>query len=104
MRPKLMRAVRQPDLHRLAGNPLQLTLMAWVHTDDEELPDKRAQLYARAVDLLLWRWETQKPVSPGVRTLREYATKVTDGDGKGKIERVLWRAAMCILGSGRSRL
>jgi formylglycine-generating enzyme required for sulfatase activity len=93
LQPKLMRAIRQPDLHRLAGNPLQLTLMAWVHTDDEELPDKRAQLYARAVDLLLWRWETQKPSAPGVRTLREYATEVTDGDGKGKIERVLWRAA-----------
>jgi formylglycine-generating enzyme required for sulfatase activity len=93
LQPKLARAVRQPDLHRLAGNPLQLTLMAWVHTDDEELPDKRAQLYARAVELLLWRWETQKPNVPGVRTLRELAAEATGGDGKGRIERTLWRAA-----------
>lgn len=93
LRPKLMLAVRQPDLRRLAGNPLQLTLMAWVHTDGEELPDKRAQLYAKAVDLLLWRWEMQKPDVPGVQTLCGYANEVTDGDGRGKIERALWRAA-----------
>jgi len=91
LQPKLSRAVQQADLRRLAVNPLQLTLMAWVHTDDEELPDKRAKLYARAVDLLLWRWESQKPDRPGERTLRDLAAEVADG--RGEIERVLWRAA-----------
>jgi formylglycine-generating enzyme required for sulfatase activity len=91
LQPKLGRAVQQPDLRRLAVNPLQLTLMAWVHTDDEELPDKRAKLYARAVDLLLWRWESQKPERPGEHTLRDLAAEVADG--RGEIERVLWRVA-----------
>jgi formylglycine-generating enzyme required for sulfatase activity len=93
LEPRLKKAVRQPDLRRLAGNPLQLTLMAWVHTDDEELPDKRAKLYSKAVDLLLWRWEAQKPAAAGEASLADLARQVDDGDGKGKIERALWKAA-----------
>ena len=48
------------DLRRLAPNPLLLTVMALVHTSDGELPESRALLYSRAVDILLWRWEQEK--------------------------------------------
>ncbi len=57
---KLIRAVRRPDLWRLARNPLLLTVMALVHTHKGEMPDARALLYEDVVDLLLWRWEAIK--------------------------------------------
>ena len=57
MRGKLAGAVRRPDLWRMAGNPLLLTVMALVHTHKGELPDARALLYEEVVDILLWRWE-----------------------------------------------
>ena len=58
---KLLKAVAERrDLARLAPNPLLLTVMALVHTEYGELPDKRAQLYQQAVDVLLWRWEQEK--------------------------------------------
>lgn len=40
----LRRAVRRPDLARLASNPLLLTVMALVHAHKGGLPDARAQL------------------------------------------------------------
>ncbi len=62
---KLQRAVRRPDLWRLAPNPLLLTVMALVHAYDSELPDARALLYEKAVDILLWRWEQEKTREQG---------------------------------------
>jgi len=56
---------RRPDLKRLAPNPLLLTVMALVHTSDGELPEARALLYERAVDILLWRWDQQKGKAQG---------------------------------------
>lgn len=56
---------RREDLRRLAPNPLLLTVMALVHTSDGELPEARARLYERAVDILLWRWDQQKGTAQG---------------------------------------
>ena len=56
---------RREDLRRLAPNPLLLTVMALVHTSDGELPEARALLYERAVDILLWRWDQQKSKAHG---------------------------------------
>ena len=56
---------RREDLRRLAPNPLLLTVMALVHTSDGELPEARARLYERAVDILLWRWDQQKGAAQG---------------------------------------
>jgi formylglycine-generating enzyme required for sulfatase activity len=56
---------RRPDLKRLAPNPLLLTVMALVHTSDGELPEARALLYERAVDILLWRWDQHKGKAQG---------------------------------------
>ncbi|MFO1434288.1 MAG: SUMF1/EgtB/PvdO family nonheme iron enzyme [Candidatus Competibacteraceae bacterium] len=57
---KLNEALHRSDLARLAPNPLLLTVMALVHTHDKVLPDHRAVLYERIVELLLWRWEGRK--------------------------------------------
>jgi formylglycine-generating enzyme required for sulfatase activity len=56
----LQAAIRRPDLARMAGNPLLLTVMALVHARDSELPEARALLYDRCVDVLLWLWERRK--------------------------------------------
>lgn len=90
---KLSRAVRRPELWRLARNPLLLTVMALVHTHDGELPDARVLLYKKVVELLLWRWEAVK--------LRDRQGEETTwrkllqeaGVNYGDIEQLLWDLA-----------
>jgi predicted NACHT family NTPase len=53
-------------LHKLATNPLLLTVMTAIHRH-ERLPDKRVQLYERCADLLLDKWAKLK----GVDNLRK---------------------------------
>jgi formylglycine-generating enzyme required for sulfatase activity len=88
----LRRAVRRPDLWRLAPNPLLLTVMALVHTHKGRLPDARALLYEDAVDILLWRWEQMKlgrdSETSGLRQLMLRAG-VSDVD----LKRALWQLA-----------
>ena len=70
-------AVQRTGLAALAPNPLLLTQMALVHTHEGRLPDARAQLYEKTVDLLLWRWEDVKRQDdgsrPGLRALLDEA-------------------------------
>ncbi|MFZ4702887.1 MAG: DUF4062 domain-containing protein, partial [Candidatus Methylumidiphilus sp.] len=59
-----------PRIRELAINPLLLTVIAMVHRDRVKLPDRRAELYAEAVDVLLGKWEEAKgvketPILPG---------------------------------------
>ena len=57
----LQKAVKQkPDLRRMADNPLLLTVMSLVHTDQSKLPENRASLYNKAVEFLLYRWDQIK--------------------------------------------
>lgn len=51
--------LNRPHLYRLAQSPLLLTLIAQVHSHDSHstLPNNRAALYEKMVDLLLDRWE-----------------------------------------------
>ncbi|MDM8550088.1 SUMF1/EgtB/PvdO family nonheme iron enzyme [Desulfobacterales bacterium HSG2] len=57
---KLCEAVESwPHLRELGQYPLLLTLMAQVHGRDGYLPKDRADLYERAVNLLLAHWENR---------------------------------------------
>ncbi len=78
-RDKLMPPLKTPEFRRMASNPLQLTLMAWVHTEDE-LPERRAQLYDKAINLLLWHRENKKREKEGrvVQTLAHLLEGVPD--------------------------
>ena len=53
----LQAASARPDLAPLAGNPLQLAMMASLHFSWGRLPDDRAELYPEMVRLLLVRWQ-----------------------------------------------
>jgi formylglycine-generating enzyme required for sulfatase activity/energy-coupling factor transporter ATP-binding protein EcfA2 len=96
---KLRRAVRRPDLWRLAPNPLLLTVMALVHAHRGRLPEARALLYEECTDLLLWRWEQVKLQAerdrlPGLRQLLAEAG-LQDID----LKQVLWALAFEVHGA-----
>ena len=60
---QLLEAIENnPRIRDLAINPLMLTVIAMVHRDRVKLPDRRAELYAEAVDVLLGKWEEAKGV------------------------------------------
>lgn len=54
--------VANERIRELAINPLMLTVIAMVHRDRVQLPDRRAELYAEAVDVLLGKWDEAKVV------------------------------------------
>ncbi|NCF69846.1 MAG: SUMF1/EgtB/PvdO family nonheme iron enzyme, partial [Chloroflexi bacterium] len=91
---RLKEAVRRPDLWRLAPTPLLLTVMSLVHAHDQgHLPDGRALLYERTVDMLLWRWEEVKKTSGGGQkpTLRQLLSEA--GRADLDLKRLLWKLA-----------
>jgi formylglycine-generating enzyme required for sulfatase activity len=49
-----------PCVRELAVNPLMLTVIALVHRERAKLPDRRAELYAEAVKVLLETWDKAK--------------------------------------------
>ena len=58
---QLMDAIRGNErIRELAINPLILTVIALVHRDRVKLPDRRAELYAEAVEVLLGKWDEAK--------------------------------------------
>jgi formylglycine-generating enzyme required for sulfatase activity/energy-coupling factor transporter ATP-binding protein EcfA2 len=60
---QLMQAIKDnPRVRELAINPLMLTVIALVHRDRVKLPDRRAELYAEAVDVLLGKWDEARGV------------------------------------------
>lgn len=69
---QLLQAIERNDrIRELAINPLMLTVIAMVHRDRVSLPDRRAELYAAAVDILLGKWDAAKgvlelPILPGL--------------------------------------
>ncbi|UCE04673.1 MAG: SUMF1/EgtB/PvdO family nonheme iron enzyme, partial [bacterium] len=60
---QLMTAIRSNErIRELAINPLMLTVIALVHRDRVKLPDRRAELYAEAVDVLLGKRDEARGV------------------------------------------
>lgn len=52
----------RPELRRISGSPLLLTMMVVVHVDMSRLADARAMLYAECTELLLpWHKEPDQP-------------------------------------------
>lgn len=57
----LQRAIRRTkSVRRLAGNPLLLTLMAFIHQGLRTLPQDRGELYEKSIDMLLRYWQEAK--------------------------------------------
>jgi HEAT repeat protein len=49
-----------PPIKMLAKNPLMIAIIALIYEEGRELPQRRADLYRRCVDVLLSRWDIQK--------------------------------------------
>jgi hypothetical protein len=48
------------NIKTLARNPLMVAIIAIIYEEDRELPNRRVDLYKRAVDVLLSRWDLRK--------------------------------------------
>jgi formylglycine-generating enzyme required for sulfatase activity/energy-coupling factor transporter ATP-binding protein EcfA2 len=60
---QLLEAIDNNDrVRELAINPLMLTVIALIHRDRVKLPDRRAELYQEAVDVLLGKWDEARGV------------------------------------------
>ena len=60
---QLLGAIEKNDrVRELAINPLMLTVIALIHRDRVKLPDRRAELYQEAVDVLLGKWDEARGV------------------------------------------
>lgn len=69
----LSRALRtREDLRRFGRQPLMMTVMALVHLNDGRLPEERASLYGRCIDILLGQWEIAGKEVSEYGTLMEY--------------------------------
>jgi energy-coupling factor transporter ATP-binding protein EcfA2 len=66
-----------PRVRELAINPLMLTVIALVHRDRVQLPERRAELYAEAVDVLLGKWDEARGVEES-RILDNHSFDITD--------------------------
>lgn len=57
---RLRQALYRPDIWPMASNPLLLSTMAFVHTNEGFLSNTRAVLYKDCVELFLYHWEQLK--------------------------------------------
>jgi predicted NACHT family NTPase len=49
-------------MHSLAANPLLLSLIVMVYEMQQDLPEKRAELYKQCTDTLLFKWDTSRDI------------------------------------------
>ena len=94
---KQLLASLQPDdrrrLHEIAPFPIILTMMAVVHTHYGDLPDTRAEVYERCVDLLLVRWEYERPVAGQSQKTQKRTIIDELGISRVVLDRALWEIA-----------
>ncbi len=85
---------RSPYLAELAARPLLLTLMTDLHTSQGTLPEDRADLYERCVDLLLDYWQQRKVArDPQGNLVVEVGLLDALGLEKDQLKRTLYRLA-----------
>ncbi len=90
-------ALAREDLSMLAGNPLLLTLMATLHSNLTRLPDDRADLYDKVVELLLQRWS--EPTGADTSLLEQLQTPtLTLANFRTVIEKLAFEAHAMHLG------
>jgi len=58
---------QRADMQSLAANPLLLSLIAIAYERDLELPERRARLYERCVEVLLTEWDAHRGVKRASR-------------------------------------
>jgi len=59
----MSKAIRENEhIKAIAQNPLMLAIIAIIHEEDRELPQRRVELYERCVDVLLNKWDVQKKI------------------------------------------
>lgn len=75
---QLLDAIEQNErVRELAINPLMLTVIALIHRDRVKLPDRRAELYQEAVDVLLGKWDEARGVQESL-TLNDRPFDISD--------------------------
>ena len=56
-------AIRENErIKALAKNPLMIAIVAVIYEEDRELPQRRADLYKRCVEVLLSKWDVRKRI------------------------------------------
>ncbi len=57
----MFNAIKENEqIKALARNPLMIAIIAIIYEEDQKLPQKRAALYERCVEVLLSKWDVQK--------------------------------------------
>lgn len=94
---KLQAAVlRRSSLHDLAKRPLLLSLIAYLHAYRHELPERRADLYEKLLELLVNKWEKARfdaKDCDDARKLAQHSLAEFLQIGQDVIRRVLERLA-----------
>ncbi|MCB1859869.1 MAG: NACHT domain-containing protein, partial [Gammaproteobacteria bacterium] len=88
---------KYPHLQALSERPLWLTQIALLHANDGRLPEDRADLYEKMVNLMLTAWQNRLPqVSDDDSAPGEQTTKGVLKSGAKALRRVLERLALQI--------
>ena len=86
----------RPALCELAERPLLLTLTAYLHSKGQDLPERRAALYGRLLELLVERWERARfrtSDAAAARRLEQHSLAEFLDVGQDEVRRVLERRA-----------
>jgi formylglycine-generating enzyme required for sulfatase activity len=102
-RDKLLVTIQPNDrrhLLEIAAFPIILTVMAVVHTHYGDLPDTRAQVYERCVDLLLINWQCERSIDG--KKKKQNILEAMNLSGKNELYQAVWEVAYEAHGSSRN--
>jgi HEAT repeat protein len=91
------------QLKVLARNPLMIAIIAIIYEEDRELPQRRADLYERCVEVLLSKWDVQKrlkneyPVDKKEFILRKLAFYAHSNNKRSMTEREVMQEMLLYL-------